>query len=61
MFAVLRTKAVADIEERAGLHCGIQRFRFWDFFGKMREADPNSTVAQRGNRYGWTLVYGGDT
>eukprot|EP00974_Lingulodinium_polyedra_P045725 4383888-Lingulodinium_polyedra.AAC.1 len=48
MFAVLRTKSVADAEELAGLPDGIPRFRCWDVFGKTREADPSSIVAQCG-------------
>ena len=44
--AVLKTKSAADAVELAGLPGDIPQWHFWDFLGKVREADPAQTVAQ---------------
>ena len=45
-FAVVRTKSAADTVELAGLPGDIAQWHFWDFVGKIREADPAQTVAK---------------
>ena len=45
-FAVLRTKSAADAVELAGLPVDVPQWHFWDFLGKVREADPAQTAIQ---------------
>ena len=48
--AVLRTKSAADAVELAGLPGDIPQWHFWDFLGRVREADPTQTAIQAGSR-----------